>query len=87
VTSNSMSAGCNALPRLLILCTSGCMHAPWEHAPFKFLARSHRAPQAHDVFHPSVIQRWKSDGTYRPGALAFVTPQLLDQLTVDNVGG
>src|SRR5712691_4464663 len=25
VTSNSMSAGCNALPRFLVLCTSGCI--------------------------------------------------------------
>ena len=62
------------------------IHAPWEHVPFKFLARSHREPQAQDVFHPSVIQRWTSDGTYRPSALAFLTPQLLDQLTIDNVG-
>ena len=63
------------------------IHAPWEQSPFKFLARSHREPQAQDVFHTSVIQRWKSDLNYRPGALAFFTPQLLGQLTVDNLVG
>src|SRR5262245_10311976 len=25
MTGNAMSAGCNALPRFLVLCTSGCM--------------------------------------------------------------
>jgi uncharacterized protein (DUF2235 family) len=58
------------------------IHKPWMEPPFKLLARASRKPQAEDQFHASVIQRWKSDATYRPAALTFVTPQNIDRLTV-----
>src|SRR5215475_10428041 len=44
MTSNSMSAGCNALPRFLVLCTSGCI---------ALLFAQERHPRHHTALYPS----------------------------------
>jgi glutathione S-transferase len=63
-------------------CSLQAVHRPWDNPPFKLLAKSPRQPEASDVFHVSVVERWKSDASYRPKALAFVVPENVDGLTV-----
>jgi uncharacterized protein (DUF2235 family) len=60
------------------------IHMPWEKSPFSMLPKSQRKPTIEDTFHGSVIERWKSDATYRPKALSFVTQQTVDRLRVVN---
>jgi hypothetical protein len=39
-------------------------HTPWTKSPFNIDPRP-RAPLAGDMFHPSVIQRWKGSASYQ----------------------
>ena len=64
-------------------CSTEFIHKPWEHSPFDKLLKKARAPAADDVFHTSVVQRWKLDAAYRPTALLFVTDKNVDVLTVE----
>lgn len=58
------------------------IHMPWGNPPFNFLAKTPRKPLLEDTFHSSVCERWKSDASYRPQALSFVTMQNIDTLTL-----
>jgi len=62
-------------------CGAQQIHAPWEKSPFKLLPKSSRKPGIEDTFHVSAIERWKSDASYRPKALSFVTADNVDRLT------
>ena len=58
-------------------------HKPWEKPPFNLLGKkaiSTRSPTADNVFHASVVERWKNDTHYRPKALSFVTADNIDAL-------
>jgi glutathione S-transferase len=65
-------------------CGTQAIHKPWDKAPFELLPKSMRTPTIEDSFHVSVIERWKSDPTYRPKALAFVTADNVDRLTTQS---
>jgi len=65
-------------------CSNQSMHKPWEHSPFDKLMKKARQPSADDVFHSSVVQRWKLDTAYRPQALVFVTDKNVDGLLVES---
>ena len=58
------------------------IHTPWTKPPFKLLAKSQRHPAPSDTFHSSVVWRWKQDASYRPGALAFLNTQNVDQIKI-----
>jgi hypothetical protein len=64
-------------------CSNEALHKPWEHSPFDRLLKQQRQPAADDVFHVSVVQRWKLDAAYRPAALLFVTDKNIDVLTAE----
>jgi glutathione S-transferase len=63
-------------------CTRQDIHTPWDNPPFEQLAKHPRQPAVADVFHVSVVERWKGDTRYRPQALTFFTEQNVDALTV-----
>jgi len=65
-------------------CSMQNIHKPWDKPPFKFLVKSPRGPGLDDVFHSSVVERWKNDSTYRPEALSFVTASNVEQVRVVN---
>lgn len=56
-------------------CSKQAVHTPWANPPFDHLMREPRQPRVDDMFHSSVVSRWKEDVGYRPKALAFVTEQ------------
>lgn len=56
------------------------IHTPWLSPPFNLLGRAPRTPKLEDVFHSTVIERWRKDPTYRPSALAFITEKNIDKL-------
>jgi glutathione S-transferase len=64
-------------------CSTEFIHKPWEQSPFDKLLKKARTPAADDVFHASVVQRWKLDTAYRPSALLFVTDKSVDALTLE----
>ncbi len=59
------------------------IHAPWEKPPFNIMPHSPRKPKAADIFHPSVVERWKTDTGYRPEALTGIAQFDIDALRVD----
>jgi uncharacterized protein (DUF2235 family) len=46
------------------------VHQPWMDPPFSLTKRSPRQVLAADEVHDTAVQRWKTDSTYRPAALA-----------------
>jgi uncharacterized protein (DUF2235 family) len=63
-------------------CAVQQIHKPWDKPPFNLLAKASRSPQPDDRFHPTAIDLWKRDSTYRPQALSFVTAANVDKLTI-----
>lgn len=63
-------------------CATQAIHRPWDHPPFNMLAQTPRTPLRTDTFHASVCERWKSDASYRPQALAFLTRENIETLTL-----
>jgi uncharacterized protein (DUF2235 family) len=59
------------------------IHAPWENPPFNLMPHAQRQPDQNDIFHPSVVRRWKEDPRYRPGALTRIAQLNIDKLTLD----
>jgi uncharacterized protein (DUF2235 family) len=64
------------------VCSKHGIHKPWEKPPFNRLKKKPRQPEVGDVFHSSVVDRWKNDAAYRPKALSFLTEQNLSGLTL-----
>jgi uncharacterized protein (DUF2235 family) len=48
---------------------SQSIHTPWTKPPYDLLGCARRIVDATDQIHPSVKERWQSDGGYRPGPL------------------
>src|SRR5262249_30843198 len=63
-------------------CGTQAIHRPWDNPPFNLLAQTPRTPLLEDLFHASVCERWKSDASYRPQALSFLTLHNIDTLTL-----
>jgi hypothetical protein len=59
------------------VCSKHDIHKPWDRVPFNRLKKKPRQPMADDIFHSSVVERWRNDAAYRPKALSFLTEQNL----------
>jgi uncharacterized protein (DUF2235 family) len=59
------------------------VHEPWNQPPFNLMPRAPREPEVNDVFHRSVVQRWKADARYRPPALGRLAALNVDKLNLD----